>query len=308
MAAAAISDEALLEEVRRRGLAPAAPAAERVRSPGTRVRSPPSRVRSPDSRVSDPGPCLVEPGPRGGPLAPRLVSSEGRAQLFRLLETGGIRGSVEYSWQRIEEKADGAGEQAHAPSGHEQAHHQGHHERVARLTGSLAAHSLGRRCVHVSGLNGTEVFKLEDSAAAWNPAHVRWSFRILPPGCDDSADALFTVNRDVIGRGPLGLREQWRVFRGRARDDEVVYYLVCAAWGWDYHFYKSQADYDAEGEPVAQLTQAAGTGVRLGETGVWVPAEFDLSVGPGEDAGLLLAVATILDVAHERSQPPNPVV
>jgi len=127
-------------------------------------------------------------------------------------------------------------------------------------------------------------------------------------GADDKAEALFTFNRDVLGRGVLGLKEAWRVHRGRARDDEALYYCVCSAWGWEHHFYRSQADYDAGAEPVARLHQAAGTGVLCEETRIWQPAVFELEVNPGEDAALLLAMATALDVAHERSQPSATVI
>mmetsp|Transcript_74866 Transcript_74866/g.173541 ORF Transcript_74866/g.173541 Transcript_74866/m.173541 type:complete len:294 (-) Transcript_74866:74-955(-) len=278
----ALADEELLAELQRRGLA--------KEHRQKMVYSAPKGARRVLSPPRGPGPCVLELGPREGPLCPRLISQAGRRSKYRIQETCACHGSVEYSWE-VDEEAEG---------------NSGPFRRIGRLTGSWLSDPFRQKTVTVSGLEGHELFKL--TTASWNPSSLRWSFRIMPPDSEDNADAVFTVNRDVLGRGPLGMREQWRVFKGRARDNEAVYYVVASVWGWEYSFHKCVEDFNAGGEPVARLTQVANTGKLDDETRVWIPAEFDLNIGPSEDVGLLLSVATILDVAHERSQPPtNPM-
>merc|ERR1711879_717410 len=108
---------------------------------------------------------------------------------------------------------------------------------------------------------------------------------------------------DLFGTGPMWLREQWRIFRGRAREGKELYYCIANALGWEYHFYRSQEDQYSGHDYAAHLKKVSGTGALSEAMMVWIPAEFDLEVRPREDAALLLSVATILDVAHQHSTP-----
>jgi hypothetical protein len=163
--------------------------------------------------------------------------------------------------------------------------------------------AFGRKSLQVRSPAGSEVFSIGSSTKVLNPSQLRWSFRVLPPASASNDDVFFTVNRDALGRGPLGLREQWRVYRGRARESDEVYYCVGSVQGWKYRFYRAEADFKAGCTPVAKLDQVDGTGSFRQEQQRWIPAQFVLNVGPGEDSALLLSVATILDTVHERSFP-----
>merc|ERR1711953_1611884 len=102
------------------------------------------------------------------------------------------------------------------------------------------------------------------------------------------------INRDIMGRGALKLQEQWRIFRGRARDNDEVYFCLGAGFGWSYKVYKSARDIDTGTPAVAHITQATGTGELTGDAmPKWIPARFEIWVGPGEDAALLLCFATV---------------
>jgi len=178
---------------------------------------------------------------------------------------------------------------------------------AGRLLFGRVSDILGQLCMSMCNSQGSEVFRLTHASNIWNPSQMRWSFRVTPPG-SDNADALFTINRDLLGSGKLGLREWWRVYRGLARSGDVVYY--CAGWrsSWDYRFFKSEADCKADHSPVAHLRQLEGTGQFKEGSAVmaWVPARFELSVEPGEDSAVLLSVASILDMVHDRSKPQMP--
>lgn len=271
-----LSDEALLAELQRRGLASYSLSPDC--SQGSRAFSPPERLRRSLSPCSSLGEerCLLEPGPgEGGPLAPMLVNRR-RPQVFRLLEIGGVRGRLEQRWKRLQ---PGDTEGSHS---------------VARLRRQ-------GKTIHVCGLDGAERFQIKSSS--WNPIHL--CFTIWRVG-EEKKGPLFTLRRDCMGLGPL--KEQWRLFRGSEREDELYFLTNSSAFGWDYGFYRSRQDYDVKLKARAQLEQLPGTGLHCQETGVWVPAEFCLSLGPGEDAGLLLAMATVLDSVHGRSQPCSSVL
>merc|ERR1719350_475958 len=150
------------------------------------------------------------------------------------------------------------------------------------------------------------IFTFQAAASVMNPTQVRWSFRVLPPGTKAADDAYYTINRDVIGRGTMKWQEIWRIYRGRKRDQQQVYYIVGSLTGWDYKVYRSETEADADGPPVAQITQARGTSSVAGD-GVpgWVSGKYEVRVKSGGDGGLILTLATILDLAHERSRPAN---
>mmetsp|Transcript_103235 Transcript_103235/g.205192 ORF Transcript_103235/g.205192 Transcript_103235/m.205192 type:complete len:316 (+) Transcript_103235:60-1007(+) len=301
--AAAMEDDELLAELQRRGYQVGRqqqqqPQGQQESAPATDRASIPLPSRNDTSSttegfgmevstvdvelLSETGP--LELGRPGNALVPQLQSLD-RQLNFGILADGVKR---KCTWELVSGGSSDTG-----------------HGRL--LFGSLSD-NLGQLSMSMCNAQGSEVFKLVHATNVWNPSQVRWSFRVMPPGSDDSTDALFTINRDLLGSGKLGLREWWRVYRGLARNGDVAYY--CAGWrsSWEYKFYKSEPDCKADRSPVAQLRQMEGTGQLSGESVLmsWLPARFELIVEPGEDSAVLLSVASILDMVHDRSKPQMP--
>merc|ERR1712004_527345 len=89
-----------------------------------------------------------------------------------------------------------------------------------------------------------------------NPLKFRWSFRILPAGSKSNDDTLFTINRDFFSKGLLGVKEKWRIYQGRKRDKNMIYYCIGNYIGWDFKFYRSKWDYDlGNREVLAKIEQ-----------------------------------------------------
>jgi hypothetical protein len=156
--------------------------------------------------------------------------------------------------------------------------------KIAKLKGKLTSDSFGHKSVHVYDTMGREIFKIRHDKNVWNPLALRWSFRILPPGSKDSSDALFTFNKDVFGRGLIGLQEEWRIYRGRERDNDMVLYCVGDYKKHNFVFYRRAEDYDNSAQPVATIKQKKD--------------KIKLMVPAGEDTALMLAMSTILDMTH----------
>jgi len=156
--------------------------------------------------------------------------------------------------------------------------------KIAKLKGKLTSDSFGHKSVHVYDTIGREIFKIRHDKNVWNPLALRWSFRILPPGSKDSTDALFTFNKDVFGRGLIGLQEEWRIYRGRERDNDMVLYCVGDYKKHNFAFYRRVEDYDNRVQPVATIKQKKD--------------KIKLMVPSGEDTALMLVMSTILDMTH----------
>lgn len=264
----------------------------RTRSPdsaaaSTRTTSPPQgpqrRTLSPCDDDKSPRQCLIDAGPYGGPLGPALLSK--REQVFRLSGEL-VVGKTEQRWKLVEHEAGADTAAGRKP--------------VARVRRSQGE----RRIIHVCAMDGAERVQVKDMSSSWNPLHVKLCFHVWRVG-EEAGQAeqvpLFSIWRETIGLGPLGHREQWRIFRGSAKDEELYFVTATASRGWDWSFYKSRKD----SKPVAHLSQLQGTGQDSKLTGAWIPAEFDLTVGPAEDAALLLTMSSVLDCVHSRSRRPS---
>jgi hypothetical protein len=74
-------------------------------------------------------------------------------------------------------------------------------------------------------IDGVEAFQLSDSKHKWNPAKMRYSYRVLAPKpALKSYDVKFTINRDLFGRGFFGIKDEYRIYKGRERNGHMVYY------------------------------------------------------------------------------------
>jgi hypothetical protein len=123
-------------------------------------------------------------------------------------------------------------------------------------------------------------------------------------------DALYTINRDIMGAKYLFFGDQWHIYNGRKRDQKELYYgtspdmssALTDAFGlWtEIAFWKSKADYKEKKDPVAYVKQKRNAGAFLSMS--WIPDQYKIEVGPGEDTGALLAIAMIMDVVTDSNQ------
>lgn len=228
-------------------------------------------------------------------LVPDLVAPPGSWYQFRVKEKPRIVETNEYEWELDMANGLDLG------------------WRIAKLEGKWTSSQFGHQSVHVHNHAGREIFKIRNDKYVWNPFSRRWSYRILPPHSKDSADAWFTINKDAWGRGLLFLRDEWRIYRGRERDNDMVYYCVGSYFGWNWWFYRNKHAYDNGEEAIAEISQKWNAGAFLGGgggmgedfgagLGTWLPDKFKLRIKDGEDSALLMSVATIIDMVYDSEE------
>mmetsp|Transcript_40482 Transcript_40482/g.114568 ORF Transcript_40482/g.114568 Transcript_40482/m.114568 type:complete len:429 (-) Transcript_40482:129-1415(-) len=237
----------------------------------------------------------MQRGRPGQPLIPELVPPPGQVYEFlnkekphaaQFIFEGIDTNAYKWEFSEIERMSDGREFKVD--------------QTFAKLKGKWTSNSFGHKSVHVYSKDGSEMFKIRMSKHTMNPFTLRWSFRILPPGSKDSDDALFTINKDYWGKGLLWMKEEWRVFRGRERDGDEIYYGVGGYLGWDFKFYRNERDYTRGSKTVvAKIEQKVNAGALLNVN--FLPDKYKIKVYPGEDSALLLAVATIIDMMRDSS-------
>lgn len=233
--------------------------------------------------------ALGNPLVRNDVLLPVLVPGRGETFVFKNKEKARIVETNEYTWELDEVGFPGRARKVKADF------------TFAKLKGKWKSNTFGHQSVHVKDVNGKEMFKIRRSRSRLNPMQLRWSFRILPPGSKDNDDALFTINKDFWGRGipVLWEKEEWRIYRGREREDNLMYYCVGSWMGFDFKFYRSVAEYEHHANPVAKIEQKRNLGAFVDNN--LIPDKFELKVYEGADSALLLAVSTIIDIVHDSS-------
>lgn len=156
------------------------------------------------------------------------------------------------------------------------------------------------------------VFQLAKSRHKQNPFRARYSYRVLKPGQRKSwraDDVLFTMNRDIWGRGFLGIKDEWRIYQGRERDGKMVYYCVRSWMGWSTRCWHNKAEYESgrgsltirgsSGQkigPCAVLSQVANAGAYT----EGAPDQYYLFVNAGEDSALLLSFGILYDSTEDQ--------
>jgi len=235
-----------------------------------------ARVRDPepeDPGFKMPGLASLERGLPGQALVPSMVPPPGA--VYQVKNTEHWRNSPytkEYVWKF--EKVEHGGRVFEVDPTWHPAYGRPK-STIAHLKGKWQSSSFGHQSMHAYDDSGKELFKIRASKNVWFQR--RLSFRILPPGSKDNDDALFTIKEDQLGGG-------WRIYRGRERDQDMIYYCVSYSLpGWDVRFYKSTSESDP---PVATIGWG-GTKWKLG-----------LNIQAGEDTALILAVSTILHMAR----------
>jgi hypothetical protein len=161
-------------------------------------------------------------------------------------------------------------------------------------------------------VNGNEVFQIAKSKHRFNPFKLRYSYRVLAPKPGlKSRGVKYTINKDLIGRGFLGIKQEWRIYQGHERMGKMVYYCVGAwfrLWRWKTRCWHSKLEYESGRSsltisgipgpkiaPCAVLSQIPNVGL-ISE---WVPDQYYLFVHAGEDASLLLAFGVLVDSTND---------
>jgi hypothetical protein len=164
-------------------------------------------------------------------------------------------------------------------------------QEILSMTGTISSHNFGHKTLEVKNLAGKELFTIRMQQSMLNPWGT-WSWRIFAPGSTSDENILFTVNRDAH-TDMNDLYERWRIYRGRKRDNNMLYYCKGLLAGYDMAFYKT----DKWDDEKVFATIAAHD---LPENSD-IPDDFKLEVEPGEDAALVLAVSSIIDMTHREA-------
>lgn len=169
-------------------------------------------------------------------------------------------------------------------------------------------------------VQGQEAFQTVRTKHVLNPFKYRYSYRVLKPSQKKwwgNDDVLFTLNRDMIGRGFFGIKDEWRIYSGREQDGRMVYYCVQSWWGWQTRCWHSKLEYESgrssltisgvsgpKYNPCAVLSQVANLGAFSGVVGVasFVPDQYYLFVNSGEDSALLMTMSVIIDSAQDEME------
>lgn len=216
----------------------------------------------------------LNPDPRG-PLLPAMVPPLNSSFELQSIEQLDLIESNEYRWAFVGIRS---GFQAYPIN-----------QWFATLQGSFLGNIFGKRRTTISNNMGQPLFLIELS----NWIGFRWSWRILNPV---SEDILFTINKDVFGAGFLGIRDEWRIYRGRQRDGEQIYHVVGGYLEYEHEFFHSKEEYLNSVPPCGVARQNT---LQHDALQGLLPDSFGVTVQGGEDSALLLATTVIIDLVHE---------
>jgi hypothetical protein len=191
------------------------------------------------------------------------------------------------------------------------------------LNGNFGSRHFGhdRVKVYANGMyeQGKELFQMTFTKHIWNPLKYRFSYRILKPSqqktWNEDEDVLFTINRDLFGRGFLWTKDEYRIYQGRERGNKMVYYCVQSWWGWVTRCWHNKLEYESgrssltvsghpgpKYAPCAVLSQKVNGGALSPAFAsmTLVPDKYYLYVSPGEDTALLSALGALVDGTQSR--------
>lgn len=222
----------------------------------------------------------LEVGSRGEPLVPALRVPDDAEYSFTV-EGRRTSAHVNYSWGFRKISSRGRVLQSDAV--------------VARLYCKANSFRFGHMSVHVQDNSDEEALKLRLAGSRIDSALIgrRWSFRVLPRGSKQNARALFTINRDSWGRGAMWKREAYRIYRGRERNRDMVYFCVGSYASHKWEVYRSEEDFDLYRRHVAEITHTPPPDSDTTEADT-----FAVTVKPGEDSALILALTVIIDMVN----------
>jgi hypothetical protein len=166
----------------------------------------------------------------------------------------------------------------------------------------------------------TEAFQIVKTKHNYNPFKYRFSYRVLRPGAPkwwEDKDILFTVNRDLFGRGFFGIKDEYRIYQGRERNGIERYYCVQSWWGWMTRCWHSKREYESgrtsltvkghggpKFNPIAVLSQKVNAAAfsKFLKPLAFFPDKYTLFVNSGEDAALLTALSIIVDSTEDQKE------
>jgi len=122
------------------------------------------------------------------------------------------------------------------------------------------------------------------------------SWRIKHP---DSEQILFTITKDYIGRGWLGSREEWRIYRGRRRDHQQLYYIVADTAARNYQFFPTENSFGNDETPVANARLLGDASIPEIRTQGIDPNTIVVHVNEGEDTALVMSATVAIDLLKE---------
>lgn len=194
--------------------------------------------------------------------------------------------------------------------------------RIMHAKGGWVSNAFGKQLIRVRDVSGQEIFVIRREKHVWNPFQLRTVFRIFAPLPKDdqynNAEPLFTVNRDIFGKGALWTRAEYRVYQGRVKDNQPLYYGISGYMVWsrmkvykaegkemDAIYLKEKGRNYAEKKLLAAEIQKKKKSV-FGDLLVGgsdlIPDNFDIKVYPGEDSALMLTLAAIWDMRLDEQQ------
>lgn len=144
-----------------------------------------------------------------------------------------------------------------------------------------------RRTVARNNL-GQDLFVIE---AARRSTSTSW--RIRHPMTNQ---ILFTINKDFWGAGFLAMRDEWRIYRGRERDGDQIYYIVSDYSSHNHQFFHNEDEYQ-NSQPAAATSRNYSPGGTY--TQGFISDSIGVSVGPGEDTALIMSTTIVIDMLNE---------
>jgi hypothetical protein len=188
------------------------------------------------------------------------------------------------------------------------------------FNGKFTSRHFGHNRIRAFVGGKTEAFQIVKTKHIINPLKYRYSYRVLRPGAPkwwEDKDILFTVNRDLFGRGFGGIKDEYRIYQGRERYGIERYYCVQSWFGWVTRCWHSKKEYESgrtsftvnghvgpKYNPIAVLSQK----VNVGAFSQFVtplqlfPDKYKLFVNSGEDAALLTALSIIVDSTEDQKE------
>eukprot|EP00928_Gymnodinium_smaydae_P033840 TRINITY_DN2412_c0_g1_i1.p1 TRINITY_DN2412_c0_g1~~TRINITY_DN2412_c0_g1_i1.p1 ORF type:complete len:365 (+),score=45.24 TRINITY_DN2412_c0_g1_i1:372-1466(+) len=238
-------------------------------------------------------------GGKGKPLLPKLVPPAGSRYQFLIREHASLIARNDYSFyfnKICEESAC--------------MNYAQEHGLFLRAEGDFWTNRLGTRAVNVVDREGKRILKIRRNRKMVNPrGWLRESFRVFPGNANvkNLAHTLFTINRDFFGRGILWLKDEWRIYRGRKRHGEQIYYARGGYFQtWSHHdIFRTNGSFTKQDPGIVagrlqKIFTKRGIVGDLTGVGDWLPDRFELDVNEGEDSGILLTLALLCDMASDR--------
>eukprot|EP00928_Gymnodinium_smaydae_P007343 TRINITY_DN1264_c1_g4_i1.p1 TRINITY_DN1264_c1_g4~~TRINITY_DN1264_c1_g4_i1.p1 ORF type:complete len:306 (+),score=55.50 TRINITY_DN1264_c1_g4_i1:56-973(+) len=227
-------------------------------------------------------------GDKGEALLPGLVPPEGYSYTFKLLEDGLAVNDYRTALSKVCQ-----GETCEKLE----------KEPFMHANGSHWSNLYGRRAVNFHDSSGKRIFKLRSTKRMTDITRVRESFRIFPPHASNDSDVLFTINRDRFGQVKgFRLKDEWRVYRGHMKDNDQIYFgiggrrktQIYKIPGSDFkkHPDKKVGSIKKKWTKKAVVGKVLGVGDLLGD-------DFTVNVTAGEDSGVLIVLAIIVDMYQE---------